>query len=897
MDHLRDANGAPIYRPRVQLFCKFNDISSPKDASERTFNDFYHLPKQFGWEIDDNCLTKQTRGSPNLNFVVQRWLFFEVLYQVFGHLPTFDWNDFRRIDPSNRSYVNTSKLPKYLLDWSDNEKSCAPVALVERNRRLIRIQQVLDRARYFVSQCCAVDNPEGNTKWGVDDMLALSLMVLGETLTRAQTLIHRVVGFQIQGWCNYELHNYGWGYSKLMFHHLTQEGWCMRAVYRLKALLRGNTIGLLYLYSILRESGPRGPDHALCNKDKCLQEVSRIRNQYHHCSLGLRDHCSEDVEHYGTTNQPSPCKSDQFKGEVDGAALAAVIDEGSIPLFQWHKEEKKLELIPMSSFSSKSYAVFSHVWADGFGCFDGKNDIPLCVLNMFSNLLEKIAMLHDNGQEVPNLFWIDTLCIPESKKFLGARLKAIRQMHNIYTYARYTVVLDQSLMRVDIGSGYSEPAMKITMSNWMTRMWTLQEAVLSKNIYFNFKDRVCPMERLEELYEPEDRSLHDCLPVVSHLYWEGILGTERQAIRQQVAKRDGWQPEAGSLACIWKALQWRSTAHPIHEFLSLATMLNIDTEAFARPTDHEENTMGYSEECDSRMIKLLHRFSKLKHCPVPPGMIFLPGPRLTTKGFGWAPKTWLSSHEIESPDPLSLGNRESTRLTSDGLEVQFPGFLLHDLGDDRGTWSSREHFCFPIDSSLLQWYRVEPKEEPKEPGEEPKEEMKEVPRFPIGEKLIGQDLAIILPRFPLGDLNEIALLVRIEYSRNGIRYAEILNRVLISRIGKQDEWSRKFRTGAEDAMCAGQVLMPDTYWCVDGPFHQEDGIEANDFHLAVNGNMGKTLGSSRDPQPGNFMKSFTSFSFTQRTRHPSGRSTLQRFVPTAFNRQKRSENSMATDTL
>ena len=873
MDHLQDASGTRIYRPRVRLFCTFADVPSPKDASERTFGDFYHLPEKFGWQIDDNCLKTQTWGSYSLDFVVQRWLYFEVLYQVFGHLRTlFDWNDFVHIDSSNRSYVKTSKLPEYLIAWSECEKSSLPIISAERNRRLIRIQQVLDRSRYFVSKCCTTDSPEGNTKWEVNDLLALSLMVLGETLTRAQKLIHRAIDFNIPGWCNPELHSYGWGYSQRLFHELTKEGWCMRAVYRLKALLRGNTIGLMYLYSILRESAPKGEVHKLCNIDECRQEVSRTRNQYHHC-LHPKDDYSEKVDHYGAINQPVPCKSDPFRGEVDAAALAAVINQGSIPLFHWDKNNKKLTLVAMNSFSSKSYAVFSHVWADGFGCFDGKNDIPLCVLNMFSNLLTKIATLRDSGPEVPDLFWIDTLCIPESKKFSGERLKAIRQMHNIYTHARYTVVLDQSLMSVEIGSGYSEPAMKITMSNWMTRMWTLQEAVLSKNIYFYFKDRLCPMGHLEELFDDEDRSLHNCLPEVSHLYWKGILGSERQAIRQQVAKKDGWQPKADSLASIWKALQWRSTAHPIHETLSLATMLNADTETFARPTDHKQDTEEYGYECDRRMIELLHRFSKLKHCPIPPGMIFLPGPRLQRKGFGWAPRTWLSSHEIESPDPLSFDNQKGTRLTAEGLEVQFPGFLLHDLGDDRGTWNSREHFCFSTDSSLLQWYRVEPKEGP---------------HFPAGGKLIGKELAIILPRLQLGDLSEIALFVSIQYSRNGVKFAEILNRVLISRIGKQEEWSQKFRTGAKDAMCAGQVLMPDTCWCVDGPFHQEDGIDAHDFWPSANGNTKDNLGLARDAQPGKLKKAWTGLTSRQRSPHRSGRSNIRNFIP-GLHRQKESE--------
>ncbi|KAL9121962.1 MAG: hypothetical protein Q9187_001487 [Circinaria calcarea] len=813
MEHLRDDYNDFTFPYKVHLLC---DPSAPLlDRQERNLNDFVQLPQLLGWKIHENGDREFENGSLLIDEVMQRWLYFEVLAQVFGHLPGYQWDHFVIIDTSGQSYINTLQLPDYLERWLDSEKK-SPTT--ERNRRLIRIQQVLDRARVYVSQHCTVPNLDSNARWEISDLLALSFMVLGETLTRALNLIRRKVGFSINGWCSHDSRNQGWGYSKIILQKLRADGWCAKALHMLQALLRGNTIGLVYLFT-LRESSSKGGDHAKCTASECREkEFKRILGrpvdpvQYHHCSAEIKDFCFEEPTQYvgpGQTPKYPICTTvENFKGDIEGRALAAIIDKGKIPLFRFQKTRRSLELVEMSQSFDKSYAIFSHVWADGFANLNNKNEMSLCVLNMFSKILEQVAIQRaGTSSPVQELFWIDTLAIPVQGEFTAQRFKAISQMHNIYTHAKYTIVLDLSLMRVTMGSGYSNPAMKITMSKWMTRLWTLQEAVLSKNLFFYFQDHIYSMNNLEDMFAKEDSELHSCIPSLSRIYHDGILGQMRPKIHEEFRKDEGWKPRSDFLAAVWKATQWRSTSHLIHETLSLATMLNVNTELFAPPSIWPEKTEGYQQDCDERMISLLSLFAAISPCPIPPGMIFLPGPRLLKNGYGWAPRTWLSSREIDSPDPLSLPDAGNTRLTaSEGLEVQFPGFLLHDLGDSRNELDMRENFFFSADSRLLDWYRVEPAEDPK--------------RFPGAERLLGRDLAIIVSRLPVVDLREIALFVAIKRTWGGIHYVEIPNRVWISREERQEmlqEWSDKHRKGDPDAMSAGERLSPSEKWCVDGP--------------------------------------------------------------------------------
>lgn len=805
-EHLGD-----VYFDKVQLYCHPGVLSGESDGrTVRTFNDFVNLPKLLGWTFDENGERSMDSGSDGLESVTQRWLYFELLAQVFGHLPDYRWQDFVQENPAGPEYVTTRNLQSYLERWLDSEKKSQSV---ESRGRLIRIHQVLDTSRSYVSKYCAVANREDTATWEINDLLALSFMVLGETLTRALSLIQRRVRFRIEGWCGYDMPAQGWGCGREVLQKLEEEKWCAKSVYMLQAQLRGNSIGLIYLWN-LRQSSSKGSDHSGCTPTECNEtEIRRVKGEakridYHYC---LDDSTFGSKIEYigGHPTKPPKCGIDnQSYCTISGRQLADIINRGNIPLLQYHRDKQKLELLEMRQSFNKPYAIFSHVWTDGFGS-ETENGMKHCVLYMFSKLLETITTLRfGNKARVPEFFWIDTLTIPQGNYFATERRNAIRQMHNLYTRAQYTIVLDLSLMHATAGMGYSSPAMKITMSRWMTRMWTLQEAVLSKELYFVFKDRIYPMSHLEGMFTDEDSELQSCIPALARTYHAGILGNIRSKIHAEFRRDEGWNPGPEDLASIWKAAQWRTTTHPIHEALALATMLGLDTDFFASKPETEEGSDEHQDECDRRMVELLTRLSAMARCPIPPGMIFLPGPRLSQKGFGWAPRTWLSSHEIDSPDPLSLPSLGITRLTiPKGLEVEFPGFMLHDLEENRGRIYTRKKFYFSTESTLLDWYRVEPARYT-EDFPEAQQCSKEVP------------LAIILCRFPVEEPQEIALFVAVREEQGGIRYAEILNRVWISREKRSkiwQDWSDKHREGHPEAMCAGERLPPTTKWCVDGP--------------------------------------------------------------------------------
>lgn len=170
----------------------------------------------------------------------------------------------------------------------------------------------------------------------------------------------------------------------------------------------------------------------------------------------------------------------------------------------------------------------------------------------------------------------------------------------------------------------------------------------------------------------------------------------------------------------------QTTANEFHETLALASLLEIDFRDTIIETqglgsrakidlENEAAVIAVNGEKDRLMKEFWKIFDKRWPDSIPPGIIFLPGERVQIRGFGWAPRTWLSAHEADFPDPLSfidsiaeldVGSESSP---SKGLRVRYPGFLLY--AEDRNvifsTDKAAKTFQFPVDQSLQEWYSVE----------------------------------------------------------------------------------------------------------------------------------------------------------------------------------------------
>lgn len=771
---------------KVRLFAEL------QPALERSFHTLH--TGALGWIVGDDGLCQPSEGNlqigsgdngrsngPSTKFV-QRWLWFEVLRGILGHLEGFDLRHFVKENPGENQLITTSKLPDYLRRWQESETQ-QPVV-----RRHLQAHLILEQAQFFVSRYCAVGIDRENPDWSIDPNVALSIMVLGETLTTALVRIQKAIKFDAPGWHSRNLSTQGWGYSSAVLAIMKNENVCPNKIHMLKGLFQKSTVGLLYALQLLPRGIP-GEFHDSCDARRCRPVQ---------CYLPGAPGNPSNTPRVRGDPEPIHCRGCRREGckqiGPDTKELSRIIRESKIPLLQYNKDSATVTLVEMSKSIDKEYVVFSHVWADGYGNRKA-NVLNQCVLDLFMQLFRQIKYSKTQTSPIaPENFWIDTLAIPVQAEYNDQRKSAIRSMYRIYTGAKYTIVLDAGLMSVSRGEGYAQPAMSISVSRWMTRLWTWQEAVLSKELHFNFSDEIVSMDHLEALYEEESASLNSTVTLASHKYSHGIMKNERKNKSRAILGPDSTPEDRklkpGFVAAAWKALQWRTTTHLEHETLALATLLDLETDDFADRAD--------DSQIHRRMMKLLDLLAARQPCLIPPGIIFLPGPRISEKGYRWAPQTWLSSCPAEQSDALTLECPMARLIPNCGLDVVFPGFLLDRPSKTQGLFSEDNEFYFPTSLSLRQWYRIRRADEE-------------------AENTYNRDLAIIAPQLPLRNPEEIALLVAVD--RKHVFYVEILHRIWINEVSNSEEIKtlrNKFLTASHKSWSWGEILSDGQHWCVDG---------------------------------------------------------------------------------
>ena len=121
----------------------------------------------------------------------------------------------------------------------------------------------------------------------------------------------------------------------------------------------------------------------------------------------------------------------------------------------------------------REFMAVSHVWEHGW---QGTSEDGVC-----SKTLE--ALLEVAAQFDIEYVWLDIAMISAIKEI---RAKSINYMNAVYSSAKVTVVWDRLLLAAYPASSAREKAVLIALSDWMTRVWTMQEALLSRNLVFMF---------------------------------------------------------------------------------------------------------------------------------------------------------------------------------------------------------------------------------------------------------------------------------------------------------------------------------------------------------------------------------------------------------------------------
>ncbi|KAF2973176.1 hypothetical protein GQX73_g431 [Xylaria multiplex] len=342
-----------------------------------------------------------------------------------------------------------------------------------------------------------------------------------------------------------------------------------------------------------------------------------------------------------------PAEDSNYHGDCSAEACATyIVDEKSYtpksmpPL----EEVKKLVLgeeIPIITLADRShenfvelkvhkasdvpYVTISYVWADGLGGTT-ETGLSTCQLHRLASLVSKIR---------PGAaFWTDGICIPKAD---DARKIAIGMMARTYSEAAAVLVLDSGLQRCYSTEPPDLKVLRVLTSGWMQRLWTLQEAVLAKELYLVFADT--PLLLKDIMPRPSDMLL---FPHLTDLAGELFR-------LSKLSKYDSY-----AIGDVARSLRWRTTSRPPDETLAIASLLGA----------HASFLVDLNSE--NRMIRLIQEIGKF-----PRNFLFLSGVKLQVPGFRWAMASFMASHGGSAGGLMLSTQRPEAVLTARGLKAVY----------------------------------------------------------------------------------------------------------------------------------------------------------------------------------------------------------------------------------
>lgn len=403
-------------------------------------------------------------------------------------------------------------------------------------------------------------------------------------------------------------------YTERMMEERVADGWCRSTV---EYLIRTSSVSSLEYAS---ECGPieDGKHHGACSVQSCATYIVDIKTYTPKHALSCKS-SKKSSEIPCKYSKPSFEEIEQYiLGEgIPVITLANGPDDISVNL-QVHRA------------SDIPYVAISHVWADGLGSTT-EVGLPTCQLRRLASLTSKIR---------PGAaFWTDSICIPEARHL---RKKAIAMMARTYSEAVAVLVLDGGLQRCYSTEPRGVKILRVLTSGWMRRLWTLQEAVLSKELHLVFADAQLLLKDL--MPTPNDMLL---FPHLTDLAGELF----------RLIKLSSYG--SYSIGDIARSLQWRTTNRPPDETLAIASLLGAKPAVFV-DLDPEQ-----------RMMRLIQHIGKL-----PRNVLFLPGAKLQFSGFRWAPKSFMAAHSGSAGGSMLSTQAVDAVLTASGLEATYYALIF-----------------------------------------------------------------------------------------------------------------------------------------------------------------------------------------------------------------------------
>ncbi|KAI1609032.1 hypothetical protein EDD37DRAFT_612334 [Exophiala viscosa] len=513
--------------------------------------------------------------------LMQEWLFFGLLRAMHRSYGTeFKGSDYIAVVHGNR-VLTLKRLPEHVQTWYELEGE-RPRAI--RKRHFHEIEAHLIRALRFLSNNFTEDNagsrgPTG--PWYVvpvvsQVVLESNLEILLLVLTEAMEHITQAILFQERR-VNYDPASACVCFSTNAL--VERLAWCPSELNLLRLTFDNSSF---YFASLLKRTTNKA-SHAKCTSNKCLAFELK-QSDYQPGHLRGCDGCRAI--------------------SINSAELRQILesnDESAYPRVKITITDD--DEINLSMTNTGSYIAISHVWSDGLGHPPGVNSLPACQVRRLKSLVMEAGL-----EQSP--IWIDSLCVPCDSGL--AKRNALGRMAKVYTNAKNVFVLDSDLVSIPSSCCNEELLLRIALSKWMRRLWTLEEGVVGRsNLLFRFQDRAIP------------------LPAVNASFTDNVsINCMTLMLQYLPAKTD--------IVSVITALHFRSTTRNGDEPLCIGYILGLDVSYIVS-----------IEVFDKRMLELYCLLTK-KDPSFPFQFLFTDEGKLNYSPFRWAPRSLLNleAHDI-----------------------------------------------------------------------------------------------------------------------------------------------------------------------------------------------------------------------------------------------------------
>ena len=252
---------------------------------------------------------------------------------------------------------------------------------------------------------------------------------------------------------------------------------------------------------------------------------------------------------------------------------------------------------------------------------------------------------------------------PREYENTECRKSAIRDMRTTYQKASQVLALDRELANRSKDSSITELYIRLKLSGWTRRLWTLQEGSLAKEVHIQFADGARTLQEMDAAMQQKSDQPLQGIYLRYRFLAKTFFGPYIRGPTQQGQQR---------MMGLWKAVQWRSTSHAADEPVCLATLLGLDPGPILDIPP--ENPID-------RMIKFLCMAQ-----PLPLVLLFQPPPRMQVPGFRWAPTSLLNCFRTTASNPFNVVHGTG-EISPTGKGLVFARTGLEFCLDDASTLS------------------------------------------------------------------------------------------------------------------------------------------------------------------------------------------------------------------